>query len=80
MAQYQILGLKLLGRNVPVITILGDEKTVYQTPELKLYVNIFRENMCHELAHYFYGLTPDVPDATHDRVAIHGKAKWLPYF
>ena len=36
--------------------------------------------MCHELAHYFYGLTPDVPDATHDLLALHGKGKWLAHF
>lgn len=26
------------------------------------------------------GLTPDVPDATHDLVATHGVGKWLPHF
>lgn len=36
--------------------------------------------MCYELVHYFYGLTPDVTDATHDLVAMYGKGKWLPHF
>jgi hypothetical protein len=73
-------GFKLLGRTIPVITITADENEVWQTKELKEYVTVFEEGMSHELAHYFYGLTPDVPDATHDLVAIHGVGKWLPHF
>ena len=34
--------------------------------------------MSHELAHYFMG-SPDVPDGTHDLVAIYGVGKWLPH-
>jgi len=73
-------GFKLLGRKVPVITITADEKEVWQTKELKEYVTVFEEGMSHELAHYFYGLTPDVPDATHDLIGMHGVGKWLPHF
>ena len=63
-----------------MITITADENEVWQTKELKDYVTVFEEGMSHELAHYFYGLTPDVPDATHDLVAMHGVGKWLPHF
>jgi hypothetical protein len=73
-------GFKLLGRKVPVITITADANEVWQTKELKEYVTVFEEAMSHELAHYFYGLTPDVPDATHDLVCMHGVGKWVPHF
>jgi hypothetical protein len=73
-------GFKLLGREIPVITIRANETDVYQTKELKHYVSVFEEHMCHELAHYFYGLTPEVPDATHDLVAKHRHGLWLPHF
>jgi hypothetical protein len=73
-------GFKLLGRTVPVITITAYENEVWQTKELKKYVSVFQEGLSHELAHYFYGLTPDVQDATHDLLAIHGEGKWLPHF
>jgi hypothetical protein len=73
-------GFKLLGRKVPVITITADENVVWQTKELKNYVTVFEEGISHELAHYFYGLTPDVPDATHDLVAMHGEGNWVPQF
>jgi hypothetical protein len=41
---------------------------------------MFEEHMTHELAHYFYGLTPEVPDRTHDLGAEHGVGFWLPHF
>jgi hypothetical protein len=73
-------GFKLLGREIPVITIQATETDVFQTPELKRYVSVFEENLCHELAHYFYGVTPDIPDRTHELVEKYGKGLWLPYF
>jgi hypothetical protein len=72
-------GFKLLGRKVPVITITADENEVWQTKELKEYVTVFEEGMSHELAHY-YGLTPDIVDATHTLVAMHGIGNWVPHF
>jgi hypothetical protein len=53
---------------------------IYQTKDLGQYVSMFEEHMTHELAHYFYGLAPEVPDATHDLVAKHGYGFWLPHF
>jgi hypothetical protein len=47
---------------------------------LKNYVTVFQEGLSHELARYFYGLTPDVQDATHDLLVMHGIGKWLPHF
>ena len=80
MALREILGFKLLGREIPVITIRATQTDVYQTSEQKHYVSVFEENMCHELAHYFYGLTPDVPDRTHELVEKYGYGLWLPHF